>query len=60
MNSCVGFGRQMGVVKWLPSIFLPSFSCLLLVVCSFAGAAERPPNFVIIFTDDQGYGDLSC
>jgi arylsulfatase A-like enzyme len=23
-------------------------------------AAERPPNFVIIFTDDQGYGDLSC
>jgi len=24
-----------------------------------AGAAEkRPPNFIIIFTDDQGYGDL--
>ena len=23
-------------------------------------AEENPPNFVIIFTDDQGYGDLSC
>ncbi len=22
--------------------------------------AESKPNFVIIFTDDQGYGDLSC
>jgi arylsulfatase A len=22
--------------------------------------SNRPPNFIIIFTDDQGYGDLSC
>ncbi len=24
------------------------------------GKPQRKPNFVVIFTDDQGYGDLSC
>lgn len=32
----------------------------LIFACSFAYAVDRSPNFVIIFTDDQGYGDLSC
>lgn len=25
-----------------------------------ATVADRPPNFIIIFTDDQGYNDLGC
>lgn len=35
------------------------FFCALLLSAKASGS-DRPPNFVIIFTDDQGYGDLSC
>ena len=35
-----------------------AFLCALFTTP--AHAADRPPNVVIIFTDDQGYGDLSC
>lgn len=33
---------------------------LLLTGCCFAAETIAKPNFVIIFTDDQGYADLSC
>lgn len=33
--------------------------CVNTVVAA-ASSAEKKPNFVIIFTDDQGYGDLGC
>lgn len=43
------------------------FSRFLLLVCptlvpclTNAAAAERPPNFILIFTDDQGYRDVGC
>lgn len=27
---------------------------------SDASSSKRPPNIIVIFTDDQGYGDLGC
>ena len=34
---------------------------LILGVCCFAAfGQERPPNVVVIFTDDQGYSDVGC
>jgi arylsulfatase A len=35
---------------------------ILLAFCATEAraAGPRPPNFVIVFTDDQGYGDVGC
>ncbi|WP_139956440.1 sulfatase family protein [Flavicella sediminum] len=37
--------------------------CLLSVSCAAQTQLvnkKNPPNFIVIFTDDQGYGDLGC
>jgi len=38
-----------------------SLATLFLCGCAMLGAEERrPPNFILIFVDDMGYGDLGC
>ena len=36
------------------------FCLISLLIVEVSGLTKEPLNFVIIFTDDQGYGDMSC
>ncbi len=41
-------------------VLAPSRRQFLMTSAGAAQAAQRPPNFVILFADDFGYGDLAC
>ena len=42
------------------NILLNSFSILTLLLLSLTAIGQDRPNVIVIVTDDQGYGDLSC
>lgn len=50
---------KLHVFVSLSPVLLVSLSFVCLAASS-ARAAERPPNIILIFTDDQGYGDVGC
>ncbi|MDE0822323.1 MAG: sulfatase-like hydrolase/transferase, partial [Opitutales bacterium] len=42
---------------------MKSIQCLLITICLFPvflKAEEKPPNLIVLFIDDMGYGDLGC
>ncbi len=36
------------------------FTCVIFVSVFSANAENRPPNIILMLTDDMGYGDLTC
>ncbi|XP_042326594.1 arylsulfatase A [Sceloporus undulatus] len=50
------FARGQGDPLAMPSL---GPSALFLLLLSSVGSANQPPNFVLIFADDLGFGDLA-
>jgi arylsulfatase A-like enzyme len=58
MDGKEGWMNHSRMLRELAAKTLLAAAFAALVVLSPAPAAEPPPNFIVIFTDDLGYGDL--
>ncbi|PHN02764.1 arylsulfatase [Flavilitoribacter nigricans] len=47
--------EQIRKVGWIGPLVI-----LSLLSCTLKSASERPPNVILVLTDDQGIGDLGC
>ena len=56
LEHVLSYQRRVAATK---ESFMKTLLLLLLCFCS-ALAAEKKPNFIVIFADDMGYGDLQC
>ncbi|MEO0476316.1 MAG: sulfatase [Planctomycetota bacterium] len=44
----------------MPIVLFRLLGLAVLILATASASADRPPNVVIIFTDDQGYNDIGC
>ncbi len=58
---CRAFGRLLGMNSlFLNGLKLGALGLSVALGLDSSGLAKEQLNFVVIFTDDQGYGDMSC
>jgi len=50
--------KQLLRLTMIPLLFVPG--CATTAPDRSVAQAGRPPNVIVVLTDDQGYGDLSC
>ena len=60
MNAQINLPPAARVIPSKPFLTRVMMLKILLVLASATTAAAEKPNILIIFTDDQGYGDVGC
>lgn len=51
---------KMNILPCPKALLLISFALLLIAENTADAATTKPPNVIVVMTDDQGYGEFSC